>query len=209
MSLFRKQPSAPEEREPSQTQPPSTGASPTLFTGAHVDIDAIYRNAKLSGDELDRVVRAEELLHMLPSTAAQTRAVVDATFRAFGVDGKRIVEAATKQLEALEAFIRFSHEQTQRVNDAGAKRIAELEAEIARCRETSAQASAEGDERARAVNEALRKVQRVLDFFGDRARADDVDLDADTMLSRPGDDPNPNGAKPPRPPKPTSRPITP
>lgn len=200
MSLFRKQSqtTAPDERD-AQTQTPVSGMTPSLFNGARVDIDAIYRAAKLVAEELDRVVRAEELLHLLPSTASHKREVVDATFRAFGVDRTKIVAAASKQLESLESFIRYSHEQTQRVIDAGAARISELEAEIARCREASAKATGEGEERARAVNEVLVKVQRVLEFFGDESRVSgELDLDADTVLSKPK-------AEQPRPKPPTQR----
>jgi hypothetical protein len=139
------------------------------FDGPRVDIDAIYKSAKLSADELDRVARAEQLLHLLPAQASGTREVVDATFRAFGVDRAKILEASSKQQHALEAFIRYSHEQTQQTLDANAKQIAELEAEIARCRQVSAKATSEGEDRARTVNDVLGKVKRVLDFFGDKS----------------------------------------
>lgn len=213
MSLFRKQPqtSAPtpahEERgapvsTPLASTPPPSASAPSLFNGPNVDIEAIYHSAKLAAEELDRVVRAEELLHGLPSMASNTREIVDATFRAFGVDRTKILEAASRQLEALEAFIRFSHEQTQKVVDANARRIAELEAEIARSREASAKSTNEGQERARTVNEVLLKVQRVLDFFGDQAEADtNFDPDADTVLRRPGGDVARGAAKPTQPPQ--------
>lgn len=156
-----------------------------LFNGPHVDIGAIYRSASLSADELDRVVRAEGLLHLLPSTASQTREIVDATFRAFGVDRTLIIDAAGKQLDALERFVRFSQEQTQTVLDVSARRIAELEAEIARCREEAAQATREGEERARTVNNEMQKVQHVLEFFGSEdGGAAEVNLDDSTGTSR-------------------------
>jgi hypothetical protein len=187
-----------------QPQPtPAPAPSSSLYNGPRVDIPAIYRQAKLSPEELDRVVRAEELLKLLPSSASRTREVVDATFRAFGVDRTTILNAASKQLEALETFVRFSHEQTQRTLDAGAKRIAELEAEIAKCRQVSAQATSEGEERARVVNEVLLKLEKVIDFFGDEAKTGEFDLDADTVISKP-DDPKATAAK--LPPKSTQPP---
>jgi hypothetical protein len=147
---------------------------------------AVYRSAKLTSDELDRVARAEGLLHLLPNKASHTREVVDATFRAFGVDGTAIVEAATRQLDALERFIRFSQDQTQSVLDVGAQRIAELEAEIDRCRQAAAQATNEGEERARTVNNEMVKVQRVLEFFGHEVEVGDPDvaLDETTTLGK-------------------------
>jgi hypothetical protein len=190
MSFFRKQPPTsapvtPEERPPAPVQAPALPPGQALFNGPVVDFGAIYHGSKLTTDELDRVARAEELLHALPTNAPQTREVVDATFRAFGVDRTKILSAANRQLEALEAFVRYSHEQTQNVLDANARRIAELEREIERCRQVAAQATTEGEERARSVNDVLIKVQRVLEFFGDHRRAASNDgLDEDTTLSK-------------------------
>jgi hypothetical protein len=195
MSFFRKQPAtaAPMKDEP----PPEAAPPPQLpsavprasqpalvFDGPSVDFRAIYHASRLPEDELDRVQRAEELLQSLPANTPQTREVVDATFRAFGVDRAKILAAAGRQVEVLEGFVRASHEQTQRVNDANAQRIAELEAEIERCRQASARATSEGEERARSVNAVLLKVQRVLAFFGDDpSAATQDDLDEDTTLS--------------------------
>jgi hypothetical protein len=126
------------------------------------------------------------------------REVVEATLRAFGVDRTKIHSAAERQLEALEAFVRFSHEQSQQVIDANAQRIADLQAEIERCRQASTQSTAESEERARTVNEVLLKVQRVLDFFGDERRAvANGELDEVTMVSGLTSGGQANGLKPP------------
>ena len=176
-----------------------------LFNGSAVDFAAIYHASKLPADELDRVTRAEALLQTLPTTASQAREVVDATLRAFGVERAKILSAAGRQLEALEAFVHFSHDQSQRIMDVNAQRIAELDGEIERCRKVSAQATTEGEERARSVNELLRKLQRVLEFFGDDRRAateaglEDAALDEDTMLNKTRDGANAMKT-PPRPP---------
>ncbi len=220
MSLFRKQPPtvaptpvpAPVDAAPVQT-PPAAPASPQLFDGATIDLGAIYRTGKLTSDELDRVTRAEGLLHLLPSKAANTREIVDATFHAFGVDRTKIVDAASKQLDALERFIRFSQEQTQRVLDVGAQRIAELEAEIARFRQAAAQATHEGEERARAVNNEMVKVQRVLDFFGGDSEpsAAEIGLDEATGVNKHGVDLTASAVNPPPATfgsKPTQRPTS-
>lgn len=192
MSFFRKQtptpaPTFPSDRD-SEPAPAARAASAQqvqpLFNGPHVDIGAIYRDASLTPDDLDRVVRAEGLLHLLPSTASQTRDIVDATFNAFGVDRTRIVDAAGRQVDVLERFIRFSQEQTQQVLDATESRVGELEAEIQRCRDTAAQAKREGEERARIVNNEMVKVQRVLEFFGGEANAT-AELDLDDATAQP------------------------
>src|SRR5512138_298545 len=121
MSLFRKQ-QPTEAPTPPANAPRGSQARLTegaaLFTGPNVDIAAIYRNSRVTPEELDRVARAEQLLQHLPKKESGTREVVEATFRAFGVDQSKIVEAARKQLEALESFIRYSHEQTQQTLDA-------------------------------------------------------------------------------------------
>lgn len=184
MALFRKQSQTavppttapvPAEREPGPSSAPT--AQQPLFDGPRVDIPAVYRAAKISTEELDRVVRAGELLQLLPSKASKTREVVDATFRAFSVDRSKIIDAASKQLDSLESFIRYSHTQTERVLDANGQRIAELEAEIERCRQASALATQQSEERARTINDELQRVQRVLEFFGDELDADSIDID--------------------------------
>jgi hypothetical protein len=198
MSLFRKQPTSGPVAVPTsvvserESQPVQAGAPPqqqTLFTGGRVELEAVYRAGRLTADELDRVSRAEGLLHLLPRTATNTREVVDATFRAFGVDRSRIIDAATKQQQTLEAFIRYSQEQTQRVLDVAEQRIAELQAEIERCRQTASQATNEGEERARAINAEMVKVQRVIEFFGDEGEGlSDVELEdagGDTVKPQP------------------------
>jgi hypothetical protein len=143
MSLFRKQtpvavpvqPSTPAQSADQTSAPVQAAPQPhasQVFNGAEVDLPALYKLGKLTADELDRVVRAEGLLHLLPSKLSGTREIVDATFRAFSVDRRMIVQAAEKQLDALESSIRTSQEQTQGILDIGAQRIAELEAEIER-----------------------------------------------------------------------------
>lgn len=184
MSLFRKQPQtaspSPEPQpQPSQPQPqpqlqPLSDA-PQLFNASHVEIAAIYQFAKLTADELDRVARAEELLHSLPKKESVVREVVEATFRAFGVDQAGILDAAKKQSDALESFIRFSHDHTQRILDASSQRITELQAEIERCRHAAEQAKREGEDRARTVNNELIKVQHVLEFFGEGPQSEGLD----------------------------------
>lgn len=192
MSLFRKQTATPPVGTPTiaaptqnvvESTPPVPQPTSPAFNGGDVHIAAVYQGARIGSDELDRVARAEGLLHLLPSQASQTREIVDATFRAFSVDRVAIVRAAEKQLDALESFIRASQEHTQRTLDASARRIAELEAEIDRCKQMAAQATHEGEQRARTVNDEMVKVQRVLDFFGaETISSDAVELDDDTGL---------------------------
>jgi len=194
MSLFRKQPQTPGLEPEPQQEPLSETLR--LFEASSVDIAAIYRFAKLTPEDLDRVTRAGELLHHLPKKESHVRDVVEATFRAFGVDQVMILQSARKQLDALEAFIRFSHEHTQRILDASARRISELQAEIEKCRHAADQTTREGEERARTVNNELIKVQHVLEFFGENAAPEA--LDEETFVSKPDDDDNDkaNVAKP-------------
>ena len=188
MSLFRKQtatasPTTPAKQEHEASPAP---ASQVLFNGADVDLPAVYRSSRVSDEELDRVRRAEGLLDRLPKSTAQTVQIVDATLRAFGVDRQKIVDAATRQLAALESFIRLSHDHTQEAMTATARRIAELEAEIERCRQIGEQATHEGEDRARTVNVELVKVQRVLEFFelaGSPDLTDVAHLDESTVVN--------------------------
>jgi len=178
MSLFRKNtptstpaqtPPEPEAALPpppvvAQAQAQAQVTPPTQ--GATVDFDGVYNFGQVSGEDRDRVRRAEDLLAALPGKASHKREVVDATLRAFGVDAARILESANKEVRALESFLRASQEQAQHVLDQGDQRIAALEAEIESVRQIKARASSEQDARARQLNEEMTKVQRVLDFFG-------------------------------------------
>lgn len=147
-----------------------------------MDFSALYTHQHVSTDERDRVARAEGLLAALPPKASHTKEVVDATLRAFGVDADRIVDAATKELMALEVFARAAQEHLQRVMDDGQKRLEELEAEIDHCKGVMAQARREHDERGRAVGAERERVQRVLEFFAREIDGVDVDPDEPTEV---------------------------
>jgi hypothetical protein len=213
MSLFRKSqpsipptPPAPTEHDAAPRVMPSApaapAAAPELFSGSNVDLPQIYRTASVVTEELDRVARAERLLGGLPSKARQTREIVDATLLAFGVDRSLILQAANKQLDALERFIRFSQDKTQAVLDQSSQRIAELEAEIERIRQASALATREGEDRARTVNNEMTKVQRVLEFFGEEADVSEGFVELDDATVRPPARPTGSGAQSEPTPKP-------
>jgi hypothetical protein len=184
------QPQAAQPQAPAKAPPPAQPLPqpPAPQPAGAVDFHAVYTFHKVAPEERDRVHRAQELLAHLPGKASHTKEVVEATLRAFGVDAGKIVDAANKQLLALEGFIRSSQDQAQRVLDESAQRIAELEAEIERCRQIQARATHEQEERARTVNGEMVKVQRVLEFFGQ-----DVDV-SDIVESGEPEDPTEVGA---------------
>jgi hypothetical protein len=176
MSLFRKHVDAAEPGPlPAPPSQPSPSPQPPAISGSTVDFNAVYTFAQVTAEERDRVTRAEELLTSLPGKASHTRQVVEATLKAFGVDREKIVAAATKELAAVEGYIRSSAEQSQRILDQGQKRITELEAEIERCRQVNAQATREQEERARTANTEMQRLQQVLGFFGQGDAVEEVD----------------------------------
>jgi hypothetical protein len=201
MSLFRKHVDVPEPGPQPLAPAPVPQPQAASISGSAVDFNAVYTAAHVTAEERDRVARGAELLASLPGKASHTKQVVDATLKAFGVDGEKIVAAAGKEMQALETFIRTSADQTQRVTDQGAKRIAELEAEIERCRQLNAQATREQEDRARTVNAEMQRVQQVLGFFGHETQGiEEVD---------PGDPDEPTqvgGTKKPRRPAPLASP---
>lgn len=167
--MFRKRTDPPPK--PVAEVPRQAQASPQVprIEGSTVDIGAVYDYGQVTAEECDRVRRASHLLASLPTHVpiGHRKQVVDATLNAFGVSEEKIVDAAAKQLEALEGFIRASQGQTQRLLDQGNQRIAQLEAEIRSCRQLQEAAKGEQEARARTLNAEMVRVQQVLKFFAD------------------------------------------
>ncbi|MBI3183351.1 MAG: hypothetical protein HYZ28_14535 [Myxococcales bacterium] len=134
---------------------------------APADFDAIFHDAGMEKDELDRVRKAEELLRGLPeaTSVAVKRQIVEAALKAFGFEIEKIIQAAQNQKRALDAYVRVNE-------NATAKAIAEAQAQIQALNEKIATARAEIDKRtsglsnlAAAAQARKEQVQKVLDFF--------------------------------------------
>lgn len=140
---------------------------------AKIDFDAVFKNAGIDPQALDRVRKAEELLKTLPDSASDDvkRQIVEASLKAFGFEIAKIVEAVETQTKALDTYVRVNEQQT-------AKSITDAQAQIAKLEDQVITLKAEIDKRttslaslAAAADVRRRQVARVRDFFQTPATA--------------------------------------
>lgn len=157
---------APSSRSPMSAPasklPPMEPVAP-----AKVDFDAVFKNAGIDPQALDRVRKAEDLLKNLPDSASEEvkRQIVEASLKAFGFEISKIVEGVQTQTKALDAYVRVNEQQT-------AKAITDAQAQIAKLEDQVITLRAEIDKRtnalaglAAAADVRKRQVSKVLDFF--------------------------------------------
>ena len=74
---------------------------------AKVDFDAVFKNAGIDPQALDRVRKAEDLLKNLPDSASEEvkRQIVEASLKAFGFEISKIVEKARGRFEILDCLV--------------------------------------------------------------------------------------------------------
>jgi hypothetical protein len=135
---------------------------------------AVYETAGVNAEERGRVAKAQELLRKLPADApAAVKQSVEATFMVLGIPTTKIVAAASKEIEALNAFIEHGEEESKRIRADSVRKIAELEAKITEVKATMARSIAEQDERGQAAADEILKVQPVVEFFKQGGATDD------------------------------------
>ncbi|MDP1916708.1 MAG: hypothetical protein Q8L14_10700 [Myxococcales bacterium] len=157
---------APSSRSPMNAPgsklPPMEPVAP-----AKVDFDAVFKNAGIDPQALDRVRKAEDLLKNLPDSASEEvkRQIVEASLKAFGFEISKIVEGVQTQTKALDAYVRVNEQQT-------AKAITDAQAQIAKLEDQVITLRADIDKRtnalaglAAAADVRKRQVSKVLDFF--------------------------------------------
>ena len=134
---------------------------------AKVDFDAVFKNAGIDPQALDRVRKAEDLLKNLPDSASEEvkRQIVEASLKAFGFEISKIVEGVQTQTKALDAYVRVNEQQT-------AKAITDAQAQIAKLEDQVITLRADIDKRtnalaglAAAADVRKRQVSKVFDFF--------------------------------------------
>jgi len=163
----------PSHRAPLSSSPtlvqhlvqPALAAEPVV--PAKVDFDAVFKNAGIDPQALDRVRKAEDLLKNLPDSASDDlkRQIVEASLKAFGFEISKIVEAVQTQTKALDAYVRVNEQQT-------AKALTDAQAQIAKLEDQVITLRADIDKRtntlaglAAAADVRKRQVSKVLDFF--------------------------------------------
>lgn len=145
--------------------PPSFRIAPRSPTT--VDFPAMLGLAGIDEEQQRRVTKAQDLLRTLPveTPAAVKRQIVEAAFTAFDVPTEKIIEAATKELDAFHSFIASGRAATTRTLEDSTARIAELETEIAEVRASMAAAVADQEVRDAATTARIASVEPILGFF--------------------------------------------
>lgn len=162
---------APATSSPATAKPATTSAPlpmpSTPVAPATIDFDAVFKNAGVDPQALDRVRKAESLLQTLPDGASEELKlqIVEASLKAFGFEVTKIVEAVDLQLDALKTYVRVNEQQT-------AKAVADAQAQIARLDDQIITLKADIDRRttalaalASAAEVRRQQVSKVADFF--------------------------------------------
>ncbi len=158
--------SAPAKAPPAAAPvrlPPSAEAAPP----AKIDFDAVFKNAGIDPQALDRVRKAEDLLKNLPDSASDDvkRQIVEASLKAFGFEIAKIVEAVETQLKALETYVKVNEQQTAKsISDAQAQ-IAKLEDQVITLRADINKRTTALGSVAAAADIRRSQISRVLAFF--------------------------------------------
>ena len=131
------------------------------------DIEAIWKAGGVTGQALERVKKAQDLLLALPEgiPADTKRQIVEASLKAFEISIHDIVVGASQELKALQVFVGRTKSETENSNARSKKRIEELQSEIERNRNTIKERDVEIDSLVGAAQEVLDKVTPILEFF--------------------------------------------
>jgi hypothetical protein len=166
-------PGAPLGRTAASASLPPSLSSSELVAPVKVDFDAVFKNAGIDPQALDRVRKAEDLLKNLPDSASAEvkRQIVEASLKAFGFEISKIVEGVQTQTRALEAYVRVNEQQT-------GKAITDAQAQIAKLEDQVITLRADIDKRTNALaglsaaaDVRKRQVLKVLEFFHPAAPA--------------------------------------
>jgi lambda repressor-like predicted transcriptional regulator len=135
--------------------------------GAAIDFDAVFKDAGMDGEDLNRVRKAEELLKGLPEATPHDikKQIVEASLKAFGFDVAKISAAAQNQKRALDAYVKVNEQLTAKgITDAQAQ-IAQLNEKIASLQKDIEKRTTSLSGLSRAAQTRKEQVQKVLDFF--------------------------------------------
>jgi hypothetical protein len=135
--------------------------------GAAIDFDAVFKDAGMDGEDLNRVRKAEELLKGLPEATPHDikKQIVEASLKAFGFDVAKISAAAQNQKRALDAYVKVNEQLTAKgITDAQAQ-IAQLNEKIASLQKDIEKRTSALSGMGRAAQTRKEQVQKVLEFF--------------------------------------------
>ena len=134
-------------------------------------LDRIYSAAGISAEAQGHVSKAMDLLKSLPAETPLSlkKQIVESSLKAFGVPIAQISEAATKELESLDAYLQIQAGDTSKVLADSDQRIAQLQAEIAQLEQKKKAAVEQQNQATTQTAQAKSKIREVLDFFGGAA----------------------------------------
>ena len=134
-----------------------------------IDPAAIFEAKGISKEDLERVERAKKLLRSLPVGAPPKvgKEIVETALRTFGIVTEKIVDAARREVAALEAFVATNAAATAKLVEEGEGRVRSLEQEIARVKQATEHATAVQGNRNRLASVEMAAVRQVLAFFGE------------------------------------------
>jgi hypothetical protein len=133
-----------------------------------VDLDEVFDLAGINKEDIEHVRKAQDLVRNLPGDAALAvkRQIVETSLKTFGFEPHRLIEAAVKEIHALEAYIRAGAAQAAKQNAAAEDGIRSIEEQIATLKGQIEKHNADQELRARACTARKLEVQEVLEFFG-------------------------------------------
>lgn len=171
----KKQPPPP----PEEAAPPSVrlqGNVPQVAAGQAPDaavFPQVYRAAKISDEEQQRVDKALALLQSLPTETPKDirKQIVEASLKAFAIPIDQIIETSAQEIQALEAYIQHGERHTQSVLQDANAQLEKLAAHITEIKKLMEMQVKTQQSIVRAANEQKLRVQTVLEFFGQEAVA--------------------------------------
>lgn len=150
-------------------EPPSLRLEPATALQAQspADFEAIFREAGMDAEELDRVKKAEELLKSLPEATPMPikRQIVEASLKAFGFQMERILLAAHNQRRALDAYVKVKETATARAITEAEQQIRSLNERIGSLRAEIEKRTSSLAGLSQAAQSRKAQVQKVIDFF--------------------------------------------
>lgn len=141
--------------------------------GGELPLERIFSAAGIGAEAQGHVSKAMELLKSLPAETPLNlkKQIVETSLKAFGFPIAQLVEAAAKEVDALDSYLQIQGGDTSKVLADSDKRISDLQAEIAAL-EQKKNAAVEQQNRATAqTTQTKGKIREVLDFFGAAAPA--------------------------------------
>ena len=136
------------------------------------DSVAVLESAGVDATQRERVERTLELLNALPADASPQlrKNIVEASFKAFDISIKAIVDSADAEMVAFDGFIEQGHKHLTALREESLARVAQLEAEIAKIQRKLELATADQAKLDDWTAAAMNRVRPIASFFGDAAR---------------------------------------